>query len=125
MSLKTLKDYDILGWRGEFYFKVDGPKVFKARFPNKGTIKLQKNQEFTSRADMSLWSQFKTVRVDEPAVEKVKVILREQDHMKKDETVAEQELEIKLPSKTQYVILQDEKENTKAKLRIQATRTRY
>ncbi len=125
MSLKTLKDYDILGWRGEFYFKVDGPKVFKARFPNKGTIKLQKNQEFTSRADMSLWSQFKTVRVDKPAVEKIKVILREMDHLKKDETVAEQEFEIKLPSKTQYVILQDEKENTKAKLRIQATRTRY
>ncbi|GAH79195.1 unnamed protein product, partial [marine sediment metagenome] len=33
--------------------------------------------------------------------------------MKKDETVAELELEIKLPSKTEYVILQDEKENTK------------
>ena len=125
MSLKTLKDYDIFGWRGEFYFKVDGPKVFKARFPNKGTIKLQKNQEFTSRADMSLWSQFKTVKVDKPAIEKLKVILREMDHLKKDETVAEQEFEIKLPSKTQYVILQDEKENTKAKLRIQATRTRY
>lgn len=125
MSLKTLKDYDILGWRGEFYFKVDGPKVFKARFPNKGTIKLQKNQEFTSRADMSLWSQFKTIKVDEPAIEKLKVILREMDHLKKDETVAEQEFEINLPSKTQYVILQDEKENTKAKLRIQATRTRY
>ena len=29
MSLKTLKDYDIMGWRGEFYFKVDGPKTFK------------------------------------------------------------------------------------------------
>jgi hypothetical protein len=125
MSLKTLKDYDILGWRGEFYFKVDGPKIFKARFPNKGTIKLQKNQEFTSRADMSLWSEFKTVRTDEPAVEKLNVILREKDHMKKDEVVAEQEFEIKLPSKTQYVILQDEKERTKAKLRIQATRTRY
>ena len=125
MSLKTLKDYDIFGWRGEFYFKVDGPKIFKARFPNKGTIKLQKNQEFTSRADMSLWSEFKTVRTDEPAVEKLKVILREKDHMKKDEVVAEQDFEIKLPSRTQYIILQDEKERTKAKLRIQATRTRY
>ncbi|MFX0034020.1 MAG: hypothetical protein ACFE9I_00090 [Candidatus Hermodarchaeota archaeon] len=125
MSLKTLKDYDIMGWRGEFYFKVDGPKVFKARFPNKGTIKLQKNQEFTSRADMSLWSEFKTVRTGETAIEKLKVILREKDHLKKDEKIAEQEFEIKLPSKTQYVILQDEKENTKAKLRIQATRTRY
>jgi hypothetical protein len=125
MSLKTLKDYDPFGWRGEFYFKVDGPKVFKARFPNKGTIKLQRNQEFTSRADMSLWSQFKTVRADKPAVERLTVILRERDHLKKDHTVCEQEFEIKLPQKTKYVILQDEKENTKAKLRIQATRSRY
>lgn len=74
---------------------------------------------------MSLWSEFKTVRVGKPAVEKIKVILRERDHLKKDETIAEQEFEINLPSKTEYVILQDEKENTKAKLRIQATRTRY
>jgi hypothetical protein len=125
MSLKTLKDYDIFGWRGEFYFKVDGPKVFKARFPNKGTIKLQRNQEFTSRADMSLWSQFKTVRADKPAIEHITVILRERDALKKDHTVASQEFEIKLPSKTKYVILQDDKENTKAKLRIQASRTRY
>ncbi|MFX0060078.1 MAG: hypothetical protein ACFE8J_17415 [Candidatus Heimdallarchaeota archaeon] len=125
MSLKTLKDYDIMGWRGEFYFKVDGEKTFKARWPNKGFIKLQRNQEFTSKADMSLWSQFKTVRVGEPTVAKVRVILREQDHLKKDETIAEQEYEIKLPSKTQYVVLQDRDENTKAKLRIQATRTRY
>ncbi|MFW9773495.1 MAG: hypothetical protein ACFFBY_04450 [Promethearchaeota archaeon] len=125
MSLKTLKDYDILGWRGEFYFKIDGPKLFKARWPNKGTIKLQRNQEFTSKADMSLWSQFKTVRADKPTTEKIKVILRERDDLKKDHTVTEQEFEIKLPFPTQYVILQDEKENTKAKLRIQATRTRY
>ena len=46
MSLKTLKDYDIMGWRGEFYFKIDGPKTFKARWPNKGFMKLQRNQEF-------------------------------------------------------------------------------
>ena len=74
---------------------------------------------------MSLWSQFKTVRVGNPAIEKIRVILREKDHLKKDQTVAEQEFEIKLPSKTDYVILQDDKEKTKAKLRIQATRTRY
>ena len=74
---------------------------------------------------MSLWSEFKTVRVGKSAIEKIKVILREKDHLKKDETVAEQIFEIKLPSKTEYIVLQDEKENTKAKLRIQATRTRY
>jgi len=51
--------------------------------------------------------------------------LREQDHLKKDSTIAEEEYVINLPSKTQYVILQDSKEETKAKLRIQASRTRY
>ena len=125
MSLKTLKDYDILGWRGEFYFKADGPKVFKSRFPNKGTIKLQRNQNFTSKADMNIWSQFKTVKVGREAVERITIILREQDHLKKDSTIAEEEYIINLPSKTQYVILQDSKEETKAKLRIQASRTRY
>jgi len=125
MSLKTLKDYDILGWRGEFYFKADGPKIFKSRFPNKGTIKLQRNQNFTSKADMNIWSQFKTVKVGREAVERVKIILREQDHLKKDSTIAEEEYVIDLPSKTRYVVLQDSKEETKAKLRIQASRTRY
>jgi len=125
MSLKTLKDYDILGWRGEFYFKADGPKVFKSRFPNKGTIKLQRNQNFTSKADMNIWSQFKTVKVGREAVERVTILLREQDHLKKDSTIAEEEYVINLPSKTRYVILQDSKEETKVKLRIQASRTRY
>ena len=125
MSLKTLRDYDILGWRGEFYFKADGPKVFKSRFPNKGTIKLQRNQNFTSKADMNIWSQFKTVKVGRKAVERITIILREQDHLKKDSTIAEEEYVINLPSKTRYVILQDSKEETKAKLRIQASRTRY
>ncbi len=125
MSLKTLKDYDILGWRGEFYFKADGPKIFKSRFPNKGTIKLQRNQNFTSKADMNIWSQFKTVKVGREAVERIKIILREQDHLKKDSTIAEEEYVINLPSKTRYVVLQDSKEETKAKLRIQASRTRY
>ena len=125
MSLKTLKDYDIMGWRGEFYFKADGPKTFKTRFPNKGYIKLQRNQNFTSKADMNIWSQFKTVRAGKEAVERIKIILREQDHMKRNSDIAEEEYEIELPSKTRYVILQDEKEQTKAKLRIQASRTRY
>ena len=125
MSLKTLKDYDIMGWRGEFYFKADGPKVFKSRFPNKGTIKLQRNQNFTSKADMNIWSQFKTVKVGREAVERITIILREQDHLKKDSTIAKEEYVINLPSKTRYVVLQDSKEETKAKLRIQASRTRY
>jgi len=125
MSLKTLKDYDIMGWRGEFYFKADGPKIFKSRFPNKGTIKLQRNQNFTSKADMNIWSQFKTVKVGREAVERITIILREQDHLKKDSTIAEEEYVINLPSKTRYVILQNDSEETKAKLRIQASRTRY
>ncbi len=125
ISLKTLKDYDAFGRVGEFYFKIDGPKTIKARFPNKGVIKLQKNQTFTSKADLSLWSQFKTVKKGKKSVEHIKVIIREMDHLKKDQTIASEKIEVKLPSQTQYIILQDADENTKVKLRIQATRTRY
>lgn len=125
ISLKTRKDYDSFGRVGEFYFKIDGPKTFKARFPNKGVIKLQKNQSFTSKADLSLWSQFKTVKRGRESKEYIKVIIREMDHLKKDQTVAERDIELDLPQKTQYLIVQDADENIKAKIRVQATRTRY
>ena len=125
MSLKTLKDYDSFGRVGEFYFRVDGPKTLKSRFPHKGVIKLQKNQNFTSKADMNIWSQFKTVRMNEATTVSLRLILREKDHLKKDQTICEEVFEIELPQVTKYIILQDAEENTKAKIRIQATRTRY
>jgi len=125
ISLKTLKDYDSLGRVGEFYLRIDGDKMLKSRYPHKGVLKLQRNQEFTSRADMTIWSEFKTVRKGKPLVVNLDLILREKDHLKKDQKVAEQKIEIKLPQKTSYVILQDKDEKTKAKLRIQSTRTRY
>lgn len=125
MSLKTLKDYDTLGRVGEFYFKIDGDKAFKARWPDKGVIKLQKNQEFTSKSDMSLWSEFRTVRTGQEKTVKLTVYLREQDHLKKDTEIAKQTFEIKLPNPTEYIILQDKDEKTKAKLQIMSVKTRY
>ena len=125
ISIKTLKDYDSMGRVGEFYLRVDGDKMLKSRFPHKGVIKIQKNQTFTSKADMNIWSEFKTVKVGKAAIVNLELILREMDHLKKDETIASQKIEVKLPSKTEYIILQDADENTKVKLRIQATRTRY
>ena len=125
MSLKTLKDYDALGRVGEFYLRIDGDKMLKSRYPHKGVIKLQRNQEFTSRADMTIWSEFKTVRKGKPLVVNLELILREKDHLKKDQEIGKQTIEIQLPEKTKYVIVQDKDEDTKAKIRIQATRTRY
>ena len=125
MSLKTTKDYDIFGWVGEFYFKIDGDKMFKARWPNKGVIKLQRNQDYTSKADLNLWTEFKTIRAGQDAQVNIKVILREKDHLKKDQTIATLPIVIKLPQVTDYVVVQDKDEKTKAKLRIQSTRTRY
>ena len=125
LSLKTRKDYDALGRVGEFYLRVDGDKMLKSRYPHKGVIKLQKNQVFTSKADMNIWSEFKTVRKGKKLTIPLNLILREKDHLKKDQTIAEQKIEIELPEKTKYIILQDKDEDSKAKLRIQATRTRY
>ena len=125
MSLKTLKDYDSFGSVGEFYLRIDGSKMLKSRFPNKGVMKIKKNQAFTSKADMTVWSEFKTVKTGKSSIVKLTLILREQDRLKKDQTIAKQDVEIKLPSVTQYIILQDKDEQTKAKLRIQATKTRY
>lgn len=130
VSLKTIKDYDILGWIAEFYFRVDGDKKLaenpiSSRFPDTGVIKLAKHQSFTSKADMSLWTQFETVRVGEEKTVEVTVELKEKDHLKKDQKIAKETYKINLPQKTKYVILEDKGGNTKAKLRIQSTRTRY
>lgn len=125
MSLKTLKDYDMMGWRGEFYFKVDGEKTLKTRFPSVGTIKLQRNEEFVSKSDMNLYSQFKTAHAGKSKIVKCTVYLREKDRAKKDQEIAKQVFEIKLPHKTEYVILQDKDEQTKAKLRVRSVKTRY
>ena len=125
MSLKTLKDYDTFGRVGEFYLRVDGDKMLKSRFPHKGVIKLQRNQTFTSKADMNIWSEFKTIRTGANASVKLDLILREKDHLKKDQQIAKQTIEVKLPHQTEYIILQDKDEQTKAKLRVQATKTRY
>lgn len=125
ISLKTLTDED-LGFTGEFYLKADGPgSVFKGRYPHSGEIKLAKNQTFTSKADMNVWSQFETIRRGEDKSVTVKLELREKDPARKDEVLAEQEVKIDLPQKTKYIIIQDKDEQTKAKLRIQSTRTRY
>ncbi|TFF99577.1 MAG: hypothetical protein EU541_04520 [Promethearchaeota archaeon] len=125
ISLKTLTDEDI-GFTGEFYLKADGPdNVFKSRYPHAGEIKLAKNQTFTSKADMNVWSQFETVRRGEESDVKIKIELREKDPLRKDEVIAEETYSISLPQKTKYVVLQDKDEQTKAKLRIQSTRTRY
>jgi len=114
-----------LGRVGEFYFKIDGEKMMKAPFPDKVVIKLQKNQSFTSKSDMNLWTQFKTIRSGKDNELEVSVLLREQDKGKKDQTVSEHKFKINLPQKTEYNILQDKEENTKAKLRITSVRTRY
>ena len=97
----------------------------KSRWPDKGTVKLAKNQSFTSKADMNLWTQFETIRTNEENTLTLEVELREQDALKKDKVIAKQEFQIRMPEKTKYIVLQDEKENTKAKLRIQSSRTRY
>ncbi|KKM95596.1 hypothetical protein LCGC14_1186610 [marine sediment metagenome] len=74
---------------------------------------------------MNIWSEFKTIKAGTAAVVNLELILREMDHLKKEQTIASQKIEVSLPSTTQYIILQDKEENTKVKLRIQASRTRY
>ncbi|MHA1734431.1 MAG: hypothetical protein ACTSU5_21030 [Promethearchaeota archaeon] len=124
VSLKTLADYDI-DWHGEFYFKVKGDPIHKRRVPDIGEIKLAKNQEFIPKPAVTLWNEHLTLREGDDRTRTIKVSMRERDVAKVDKRIASQEFTIKLPQKTQYVILQDDKEQTKAKLKISASRSRF
>jgi hypothetical protein len=124
VSLKTIGRYD-LDKQSEFYFLVDGGKLFKNRVPNKGTIQLRENQDFQSKSDnLTLWSEFVTFKANEEKVVKIKIQLKEEDPGL-DPTLGEQEFIIKCPQETEYVILNSKDEKTKAKLKVYSHKTVY
>ncbi|MBD3185182.1 hypothetical protein GF325_00025 [Candidatus Bathyarchaeota archaeon] len=123
VSLGTIKDYD-LGHRGsEFYFKV-GTIPHVNRVPQRGTIRLQKNQTFTTRQDMSLWNEFIQLKTGDEKDFSIKVGLYERDP-NRDDVIAKDNIVIKLGAPTEYIILQSDDGNTKAKLKVSATKTSY
>lgn len=123
-SLKTVGRYD-LDRTNEFYFLVDGGKIFKRRVPDRGEIELRENQVFECKSDdFTLWSEFRTFKDGDEKVVKIKVYLKEADPGL-DQTIGEQEYTIKCPQETEYVILDSNDGKTKAKLKIYAKRTLY
>ena len=123
LSLKTLEDYDI-GRGGEFYFKVKRSFGSGRRVPDRGEIFLMENQVFTARQDFTLWTEFIELdQGDEKEIE-LEIELFERD-FKWDKKVFEVDVPISLGSKTKYVILQNQAETTKAKVKISAMRTRF
>jgi hypothetical protein len=123
-SIKTVGRYDV-DRTNEFYFMVDGGKVFKRRVPDRGEIQLRENQVFECKSDdLTLWSEFRTFRDDEEKVAKITIFLKESDPGL-DQTLGEQEYTIRCPQETEYVILDSKDGKTKAKLKIYSKRTLY
>ncbi len=122
LSLKTLEDYDI-GRGGEFYFKVKR-KWKGRRVPDRGEIYLMENQVFSARQDFSLWLELLELEQGDDKDIEIEIGLYERD-IKWDKKIFEIDVPIKLGSATDYVILQDDKKKTKAKVKISALRTRY
>ena len=124
VSIKTIGKHDV-DRTSEFYFKADAGEARKSRIPNKGCIELRMNQEFIAKSDQfTIWSEFIQFKDGDEKVVRVKVQLRDNDPLI-DDRLAEENFEIKCPSKTEYVILQDKKGITKAKLKIFAKKTRF
>ena len=126
VSIRTIRDYDIASWTGEFYFRT-GKQPYVSRTPNKGSIQLEKNESFEPRDnDISLFTEFIKLKQGDPMKRTIKVKLYERDLLKKDDKIIDADVEVNLASnKSEYVIIQDEKEYTKVKLRVFAGRTRY
>ncbi len=125
VTLKTIGKHDLINRTNEFYFKADGGKAIKSRTPDEGTINLRENQVFNPRSDdLTIWSEFAQFMQGEEKVVNVTVELRERD-IGRDDRLAKETFNIKCPSKTDYIILQDKKGKTKAKLKIYSNDTRY
>ena len=127
VSLKTIGRYDV-DRRNEFYFKVDGGKTFKNRVPNRGNIELRENQTFVVKSDdITLWSEFARFKDGDEKIIRVSIELREDDPLKagKIEKIGSIDLAIKCPSKTDYIMLDSDDGETKAKLKVYAKETRF
>ncbi|MHA1265732.1 MAG: hypothetical protein ACTSRS_10920 [Candidatus Helarchaeota archaeon] len=122
LSLKTLKDYDI-GRGGEFYFKIKR-KWKTRRVPDRGEIFLMENQVFTARQDFNLWLEFLELDQGDEKEITLEVGLYERD-LKWDKKVFEVEVPVTLGQQTEYLILEDPAQKTKAKVKLSALRTRY
>jgi hypothetical protein len=122
-SIKTLKDYDI-GRGGEFYFKVWRSTMHRRRVPDRGEIRLMENQDFSPRQDFTLWTEFIELKQGESKDIELDVVLYERD-IGIDDKIFKEKIKIRLGSETNYVILENEKKSTKAKVRVSAGRTRY
>lgn len=124
VSIKTIGKHD-LDRTSEFYFRANAEGARRTRIPNKGYIELRINQEFIARSDQfTIWSEFVQFKDGDEKVVNINVQLRDNDPLI-DDRLAERDFTIKCPSKTQYVILQDDKGVTKAKLKIFAKKTRF
>ena len=124
-SLKTITHYDVVNRTSEFYFLVDGGKMFRSRVPNKGNIELRENQTFECKSDdLTLWSEFTKFKEGEEKVVKVTIQLKEESPGI-DAVISEATYEIKCPDETKYVILDSKDGKTKAKLKIYSKKTTY
>lgn len=125
-SLKTITHYDTLDRTSEFYFEVEGGKLWKKRVPDKGVIELRENQVFESKSnDFTMWCEFITFKEGEDKVVPITIRLREEDPGSKDELLGEITIKIKCPQETDYMILDSKDGKTKAKLKIFAKKTLY
>jgi len=126
VSIRTLKDYDLAGWTAEFYFRT-GKQPHVSRIPNKGSIQLEKNESFEPRDnDISLFTEFVKRKSGQSMKMEIPVKLFERDLLKKDQKIIDAKVLVNLASKkSEYIIIQDEDENTKVKLRVFAGATRY
>ena len=126
VSLKTLKDYDMITKTGEFYFKI-GTGIRYIRVPNKGYIQIYEQDSFEpGQNDFSLYTEFLTLKHGEERKEKIRVRLYERDVGKKDDCVFDRQLPIDLrASETEYIVLEDDDKKTKAKIRVRSSRTKH
>ncbi len=125
MSLKTRKDYDI-GRGGEFFFEVHRKGELRGRrTPDHGEICLMENQVFEARQDFTLWTEFiKLEQGDKKEVE-LHIELFERDPIKNQKIIDEKiSVRLGMPS-SKYIVIEDKKGNTKAKLKISSARTRF
>ncbi len=120
ISMKVLEDRDLLGNESELYFRVGKRPHYSSRIPNRGTIKMEKNETFKPPEGLTLYSEFR--EAPEGGIVEVPFHVFERDPGKNDDEIVDKKISIPLGS-SDYEVLQINK--VKVKLKLSGLRTRY
>ncbi len=120
VSIKMEEEADTIGRISEIYLECGKDKMQANRIPNKGEIKLERNEVFKPRGGITLFTAF--VESNDGGSYEIPFKVKEKDFTK-DETLVETTLSVTLGQTQEYLAFDEN--GVKVKISVAGNKTRF